>query len=333
LFKIKFFTSDDTELNSKIIGEFQIINTSSLVIDNTSSQSLNQGFINDSQTHLSPLKASRTQIFDIGSETLYRCTLFNNQIVLTDFKGKKLKIINKAGELKSSHNPNNVLNEPLAVCSSIKKNQLFIGDCAKNEIYVIDSKYELVCSFPSIIRSPNCMTIDDDSSLLYVTDWINNLLCVYDINTYKLVKSSTIDSPMHIKIQNNKSLLILSAISFEKADNDRLDAITKGSNCIFEVCKQNLTILNTISAENWFHPRGLDCNHNGVILTTALLLDDNNYISSNRYLFIINQKDLMLNSIELNIANVSDLVYYEKKILTCYQKEITIHEFEELNNI
>lgn len=306
-----------------------------MIIDNSSSQTLKQVLTSDTQVQVTPAKSSRVQIFDIGSETLYRCTLFNNQIVLTDFKGKKFKEINKTGELISSHNPNNLLSEPLAICSSIKKNQLFIGDCAKNEIYVIDSNYELVRSFPSIIRSPNCMTIDDDSCLLYVTDWNNNLLCVYDINTFKLIKSSTIDSPMHIKLctVNNKSLLILSAISFEKTNNDKLEAITKGSNCIFEVCKENLTILNTISAENWFHPRGLDCNHNGIILTTALLLDDNNFISSNRYLFIINQKDLMLNSIELNIANVSDLVYYDKKILTCYQKEITIHEFEELNDI
>lgn len=225
-----------------------------------------------------------------------------------------------------------MLQVPLSLCSTT--NRIFVGDIDKQEILIFDNKYNHLKSFKNdLIKSPNYMTYDTEMNLLYVTDWDNNLLASFNYsndNNLVLNNHVTIDSPMHIKL-NHQYLLVISAIQYDKiANENKLDKITHGSNCIFKLSKNSFKMMQTIKLDDWLNPQGLMIDDSGNILTTALRIDLNNdlRISDNRYLFLLSAHGYLLKQFELNIFNVYDFVIHDNnKLISCFKNEISIHEF------
>lgn len=216
---------------------------------------------------------------------------------------------------------------PVSICYNLVDKKVYIGDIDRQEILVFDSSFNLIKSLTKgIVKSPFYMCYDTQG-IIYVSDYEANSIYSFNENSGALELECQTDSPMHIKSSNNR-LFVISFTKFER-DENKLRAITSGSNCIFEIDKKTLKTIKSIVIDNWLSPQGLLLDDSQNILTTALLIDpqESNRISEFRYLFLINPLGYCLKTFELNIANISDFVFVEKRFVTCFKNEICIHKF------
>jgi hypothetical protein len=289
-------------------------------------------------------------------ENLERCTLINDEIFLTDRLQKRVKVISKNGDILGSYNPKGVLAGPLAITTYTNTTQSFIviGDCLRHELLVFDLNLTLVkrISHKYVAKAPNSMCVDYcpctvssdlptytahsktiNGNTLYVTDWSFNTLYAYSFDTGHLINKIQIDSPSHMKLLNDK-LYVISGIECELVPNKRkLNKITKGSNCIFELDKQSLQILNTIKSEKWLSPCGLDISPiTQNIYTMAYYLDSEQSISDYFSLFIINSSGQCLHQLLLNgIQIVRDFAFLDLNyhhLVICGENEIKFIDFD-----
>lgn len=240
---------------------------------------------------------------------------------MTDYSNKDVKILSKDGTLLGTINPKNKLISPLAICTN-KREDIFIGDCTRNQIYMFDSSFNFIKSFDNnLVKYPNSMVYDDDSDLIYVTDFVENFIYMIDSKTGELVKSANIDSPAHIRLLQD-SVVVLSG---SKTEGTKL---TKGSNAVFVLNKQTLKLMKTIKLEKWLMPRGLYVDECQTIITTAVPALEP-IESTNRYILVLNHNGQCLRSFESNLRNLNDFVLFNKnKLLACVDDEINIIEFE-----
>ena len=132
----------------------------------------------------------------------------------------------------------------MALCSS-KENYLFVGDLELNEILKFDNKLRLIqkSKIESNIK-PNYLEYDDESKLLYMSDYNGNKIHCYDNNLNK-INSAHIDLPCHLKICD-KSLLVIGWTKFSETKDNKFLSFEKGENCIYDLDKRSLIIENKI---------------------------------------------------------------------------------------
>lgn len=269
----------------------------------------------------------------LESKNLERCCILNDKIFITDLMDRKIRVISSDGDSLGSYNPKSILAWPLAICSSNEiKKKLFVGDCERHEIMVFDDELNLLKRFGrNLIKYPNSLTVDDDTHLVYVTDYSGNSLDVFNYETGSLISQITIDSPSHLKLFNDK-LYVISGIEVELFKGERrLSKVTKGSNCVFEVEKKTLKIQSTIKSDKWLSPMGIHLEErNKYLFTAAYYLSTSNQISDYFYLFIINSTNgQFLHSLELDgIQTIRDFVYTDNKLIICRENEVKFIEFE-----
>lgn len=293
---------------------------------------------------LNKLIKHKNNLSNGNSKGLSRCIpIDDNYLLATDYINNEIKLISCLnGDLTKTYKlDNNVLSVPVSICKNPLNNTILIGDIDKHDVFIFDSSFNYLNSLNRTlnccIKSPNYMTIhkiDDSKCSLYVTDWDNNILYSFLIdnnNLLKLNKPLKIDSPMHIFCHKDR-VFTISAVQYVKVKNERkLDRITYGSNCIFELNSSSLDIIKKIKVNNWLNPQGLSIDSNGYLLSTALLLDADNFISDYRYLFLIESSTgICLRQFELHIKNIYDFVWFNDKrvLISVFKNEISIHYFE-----
>ena len=80
---------------------------------------------------------------------------------------------------------------------------------------VFNSKYEFLREFgDERLDLPFEILVDSDTNFLYQTSYLNNTLNVWNALDGSFVKSSTIECPSYMRIDNNR-LYVLSAIESE----------------------------------------------------------------------------------------------------------------------
>lgn len=259
-----------------------------------------------------------------------------NKVIITDNEHSGIKIFDFDANTFETHNPNSLLNKPLAICVN-RLNELFVGDTVHKKIFVfsLDNKLKLLKVFDNpIINSPTCMTIDDENNenILYVTDWANNMVTIWNSYTTDFIYNFNLDSPANIKL-NKEKIFILSSIMYDMDHEDKtLKSIRKGTNNILVFNKCSFELINKIEFHNWINPRGLYIDENLNLLTIASEMTRNQTFNDAKFLFIINQNNgELMKKIQLNgvKSGINDMVFVNNnKFITCFRDNIQIVELD-----
>lgn len=303
------FQISDFNIDSSVIGKLEYPFEESRAIKNLSK--------------VSTVKLSK-------SKDLWRITLLNDLLYISDFDLCKIHIISiKDAKLIQSLNPNGILLGPLGICSS--KTHIIVGDCIRNEILVFDSTTNmlLVKKFGrSRLKGANYMCLDDTYDRLFVSDWFNNEITVWNVDDGEFLFNISIDSPAAIKFSANR-LYALSSLSYLK-DTSKHNFIKKGSNCLFvlNIYNDNYTKEEIIKFSKWIDPRGLFIDTlNDTLITSAHELDSsNNILSPTRYLYTIDQTGTLINKLKLT-SDLFDFIYENNELVTCFNNEIKHYLF------
>jgi hypothetical protein len=163
-----------------------------------------------------------------------------------------------------------------------------------------------------------------------VTHCNDNELTVWNIDEQRIIKEVKLDRPEYVQLKNDK-IYVTSALSFETVDNKKNSTVKlkSGSNCIFVLDKLSLNIERTIEFDDWLQPAGLYIDSDENILTTAYLWDKNRVKSECRYLFFINQNDIVEDRLCLNdIKNFDDMTIQDDKAIFYVWQALKIIEFK-----
>jgi hypothetical protein len=249
--------------------------------------------------------------------------------VVSDFDGKKVRYFSKQDEFKESLKLPNSLNgiSPLAICTN-KNDEIFISDCTKSEIYRLNKELKLIATYKNnSFTTLNFLIYDDQTDFIYFTDWINNLLNIYDTESNIIIKSIRVDSPLHIRVSDEKLYLISGTELRSIKEKKDLNKASRG--CIIELDKHNLEIKNKITFDDWILPIGLFIDSNKYLYTTAFNLDSTDDKMSESFLYIINPKGICVHKVPLGGFEIlNDFLIIDKSLYVIYHKEMKCIDFE-----
>ncbi len=169
-------------------------------------------------------------------------------------------------------NPERKLQCPVTVCVNNKTDQIFVGDLKSSKVFVFNEDFEYVTEFGhESIKQPFCLTIDEQTDHVYLTDKRNDAVTVWDSmeNQSRFLTTFKCDTPGHIKVTDDK-IYIVGGIFYELRKNTKqFRHITKGKNCIFIYAKQTQQQQSVISFPDWFDLRGLHVDKKCNLFTTT----------------------------------------------------------------
>jgi DNA-binding beta-propeller fold protein YncE len=253
----------------------------------------------------------------------------DENVYLIDNEENTLKIVDTCGKfIKTLEMPKLLGTRPSALCFN-SKNELFIGDSRKRKILVFNKKHEFVREFgDNTIKKPDSMIIDEITNILYISDYENNQISLWNTETCSLLTQFKVDSPAQMHL-NKDFLYVISEGDYDFIKSTGKLRITKGSNCIFILNKQTYQLYDTIKLDNWFDCAGLHLDKNGNLITTAYELDSDKYVSAYRMLYVFNSNGKLQNKIPTNIDYFSDMLFVDdKKIAFCAYDKFKLIELE-----
>ena len=253
---------------------------------------------------------------------LYGITLIEKQrkLLITDHKRNLLHLIDFDGNILKSFNPNNVLKRPSGICALHDPNEekIFVGHYTHHKIFVFNSNFDLKFQFgDQNLKTPDYMKIDNefDKSLLYVSDWYNNEITIWNTSSGSFISKIDVDTPIQIILTQN-SLFVCSPVIKHQIKNNKVIKINKGGNCIFEIDKASLEIKRRIIG-NWYSPVLLNIDANGNLQIIALDYINNITKSNMRYLLTIGQNGEILKKVEIDcyLAGADVILVNNNKIM------------------
>lgn len=87
-----------------------------------------------------------------------------------------------------------------------------------------------------------------------------------------------------------------------------------GSNSILILDKDQMKLLNSINLYNWLSPGTLKIDNFFNIYVTALKVDQNKKVSSNKSLFVFNEESTLVNEFVLTSSQVYDMAVYKNSL-------------------
>ena len=264
-------------------------------------------------------------------------TLIEKQtkLLLTDYMRHELHLLDLDGNILKSFNPNNVLKYPGGICVLDDPNEekIFVGDFEKHKIFVFNSNFDLKFQFgDQNLEYPDYMQIDNefDKSRLYVSDYSNNEITIWNTENGSYIAKIDIDSPEQIYFTQN-SLFVSSPVFELQMDNNKVIIIEKGGNCIFEIDKASLEIKRKIIGNNWFSPTILNIEPNGNLQITACGYINNITLSNIEYVLTIDQNGKIIEKFEIDGIEendaMDDILFVKNKIMATYRSKLVFFDF------
>ena len=267
-----------------------------------------------------------------ASTSLSRMQYLKNQdkIVITDSTNKCLKIVDINNGLliqsafKSPGESENLFKHPFSICVDSKKNEIFVSDIELSKVFIFNQNLELLRTFcDSIIKIPTSISLDDKSNL-YIGDYTNNLISVWESENFDFVEKIEIDSPAYVEL-SEKHIFVLntSLCNFEET--------RKPLNCIFIIDKASPNeILQTIKVENWKNPYGLILK-NDYIITVSNETSRYSSVSNcdNLYLYVFNKYGYCVQKTKLNQHEpINDLLIVDGTMFICFKNFVKIFSIQ-----
>lgn len=258
-------------------------------------------------------------------------------VILTNETTGQLCTYDLNGTLLDSINPDFRLSEPLGICVCCYNNneEIVVGDVKENKIFVFDSNFNYKRSFgDKNLFEPQYLACDtscnDGKCYLYISNISSNYITVWDIMTGQFIRKINIDFPRGIQFTSDK-IFVESPVTFEsdKNNENKVEKIKKGSNCVFVLDKEKFEIIETIKFDDWLSPCGLHIDLNMNMCLIAYNLNKDNEKSEFRYLYFIDSNHNIKNKIVLNnVKAIADMVYVGNKILISTSEKLIIFELE-----
>ena len=253
------------------------------------------------------------------------------QIFAVDANDHSLKIIDAKGKYLSANNLNGCLKTPISICINANKTDLFIGSYASEEVFVFDLNFNLkkrICK--NVIKKPCCLTVSDTNELLYIGDWDENRMTVWNLKQDEKIVAFEVISPVAIRTTADKLYVLSRTVAIFNDVTKKFEKFESGSNCIFIYDKIKYNLVGKLSQANWISPAGLYVDtKNNYIYTIAYELDKNQLRSESRYLFVFNSKNDVLKKIYLDtIQYISDMIVNENRLIFCINDSVKIIELE-----
>jgi hypothetical protein len=258
--------------------------------------------------HIGKFDHSFNQIFssiknvtaiDIESNFLSRVTLLENEkkIVLCDFDDQSLKVIEFNGGFIGSFNPKYIFDSPFAICSN-KRDDIYIADQIKKKIFVLNSNMRYKFEFgQNRIKMPYSMAIDDKSNYLYVSDWRNNIITIFNAENGDFINEMKVFSPLNIALNKKGKLFVTSIEAILVYDTEKFK------------------LLNKIQIKNWTNLRGLSFDYDEI--NFMVIARENKNYSQSQCLFVFSENGELLQITELNNTKFIDFCVLERNKILC----------------
>ncbi len=252
----------------------------------------------------------------------------DNQLLITDNEENSLKLVDLNGKFVKEQALKTGI-KPTTICTNLNGNLIYIADIKRKKVVVYKTaNFEFVTEFgDNNIKKPDSMIIDHETNLLYITEFDNNYVSVWNLNKNKYHTQFKIDSPAQIQVIDDK-LYVISESDYEQVKTTGRIRITKGSNSIFIIDKSTNQIEQKIKLDDWFDPCGLFVDGNQNILTTAYELDNDKYVSQKRFLYIFDRAYKLIKKLPLEIDYFTDMLLVDRKIFICSYDNLKVIEFE-----
>ena len=216
---------------------------------------------------------------------------------LKNFDDQSLKVIDFNGGFIGSFNPKSIFDSPYAICSN-KSDDIYVADQIKKKIYVLNSNIHFKFEFgQNHIKMPYSMAIEGKSNYLYVSDWRNNNITIFNAENGDFINEIKVFSPLNIAL-NKKGKLFITSIEV-----------------IFVYDTEKLKLLNKIQIQNWTNLRGL-CFDYDEINFMVIARENKNY-SQSQCLFVFSESGELLQITELNNTKFIDFCVMERNKILC----------------
>jgi DNA-binding beta-propeller fold protein YncE len=324
-------SESEIELNdreSKDDSVPSILETDSFKVDSVPSILETDSFIVDYK-NITKVKCSDEFAVPNTFHRLGRIAFKNENIYISDYEDRSIKLINmKEDEIRTIENEK--ILRPYSLCISTNGN-MYVDNLDGNKIIVLDNNMKYKDEFETSLKVAN-IGFDRFENKIYIADWLNNKISIYDENKRHESVTNEVDSPLFMDFSKNYVFVISKTEYTIDPLNHRLIKITKGSNCIFILDKkEKIPMIKKISFDYWLAPAGLYVDLNGNMVTTALKLHENSKsISKNRYLFVISQSGDVLREIELvDVADkFNSMAFDGLKLIISHDKSFNRIEFD-----
>jgi DNA-binding beta-propeller fold protein YncE len=281
-------------------------------------------------TNISKVKCSDEFAVPNTFHRLGRIAFKNENIYISDYEDRSIKLINmKEDEIRTIENEK--ILRPYSLCVS-SNNDMYVDNLDGNKIIVLDNNMKYKNEFETSLKVAN-IGFDRFENKIYIADWLNNKISIYDENKRHESVTNELDSPLFMDFSKNYVFVISKTEYIIDPLNQCLIKTTKGSNCIYILDKKEKIFSKNkkIRFDYWLAPAGLYVDLNGNMVTTALKLNENTkLISKNRYLFIISQSGDVLREIELvDVADKFNSMAFDGfRLIISHDKSFNRIEFD-----
>ncbi len=215
------------------------------------------------------------------------------------------------------------------LCSD-NNDRILIENFPKGKIFIFDSNLNYVSEFPHLeSHEPSAMQIDVDSTpnILYASYSSQNQISAYNIETGNCENCIGIDSPRELGI-SQEHIYALSLTGYDKKrNNGGFKKLKFGSNCIFLLHKADLRVIKKIEIPNWLCPNGLVLDKYSNLITTAFQVNNNSFVSNNRYIFVFDSSGQLLHKNEIEGIQYGNILITSDKLINWTSQEIKMVNF------
>lgn len=248
--------------------------------------------------------------------------LFNKEknILAADYQKGVLNIFDINEKSINSVNPDGKLVHPTGICVGINKNgdeEIFISDVKERTIFVFNTNLKFIKKIGEDLNDVFFIDVySSTNTILCCSHPQDNMITFWNVNDEKLIKSMSIEQPIHLKIGGEK-LYVLSTAECELDDQTRKVINLDKGNYINVINIAAFEIVHKIQFQDWFSPHALYLSSDSSIYTLAYEIDKNGICSKNRFLFIVDSANYKIKQkIKLkDIDTFSDMMYLNKKLV------------------
>lgn len=258
---------------------------------------------------------------------------YRNALIISGYDEGCLKLYNSEDKLIDTIK-NDKIKKPWSLYLD-KFENLYLCDLFKKpivNILVFDSTMKFVYEFE--LKKWRNLTVDsivideqNEINFLYVSSRLDNKIGMWNSINGEFLKFIDIDSP-HFMCFSEDKLFVSSSFDSKV---DKLRKVGKSnSNCIFVLNKYTHDIVRKICNPNWQNPIGLLINNGNIMTIARCHNEDNNVLQSRCYLVLdmnggIKEK-IKLEGVNITVNSISDLLFYENKIVYLTEKSIKFIE-------